>query len=242
MLDRQNCISQMDRAAMIFAVLLALVPTQIPISAEFARPFPPTSAAELVDEYVHQLESSYRDVKTLRAEFTQSYISGGRTRVESGTVYFARGGRMRWDYRVPENKIFLSDGKKLVLYDPAGKQLTRSPVKSSDDARVPFRLLLSRLSLRRVFGRIEFAHDAVKADLGDEILRALPKREDEAGYHEVFMEMSPAFDIRRLTIHFADQSTMEFTFNHIERNVQLSPAIFRFDPPPGTEVINQPGD
>jgi outer membrane lipoprotein-sorting protein len=32
---------------------------------------------------------------------------------------------------------------------------------------------------------------------------------------------------------------MEFTFDHIERNVALSPTLFRFAPPPGTEVIDQ---
>src|SRR5579863_8821654 len=73
------------------------------------------NAAAPVEEYVSRLETSYRDVKTLRAEFVQTYLGGGRTRVESGTVYFARGGKMRWEYREPEEKLFLSDGKKLML-------------------------------------------------------------------------------------------------------------------------------
>ena len=198
--------------------------------------------AEPVEQYVRRLESSYREVKTLRAEFVQTFISGARTRVESGAVYFARGGRMRWDYREPEDKMFLSDGKSLMLYVPAEKQLTRSPAKSSEDARVPFRLLLSRFNLRRVFGSIAFDESVVKPEPGDEVLRALPKHEDEDGYHEVFMELTPAFDMRRLLIHYADQSTMEFTFNRMQRNVQLDRALFQFIPPPGTEVINQAAD
>jgi outer membrane lipoprotein carrier protein len=146
---------------------------------------------------------------------------------------------MRWDYREPEEKIFLSDGKKLMLYVPAEKQLTRSPTKSSDDARVPFRLLLSHLNLRRVFGRIEFADPAFKREQGDEVLRALPKHENEDGYHEVFLELTPAFDIHRLVIRYADQSSMEFSFSRIERNVKLDPNLFRFSPPAGTEIIEQ---
>jgi len=197
------------------------------------------STAAPVEEYVSRLESSYRDVKTLRAEFVQTYLAGGRTRSESGTVYFARGGKMRWDYREPEEKLFLCDGKKLMFYVPAERQLTRSPVKSSDDARVPFRLLLSRLNLRRVFGRIEFADSATKPDPGDAVLRGLPKDASEDGFQEVIMELSPEFDFHRLVIRYSDQSSMEFTFTRIERNVQLDPALFKFSPPAGTEVIDQ---
>jgi len=117
-------------------------------------------STDSLEEYVGQFESSYHAVKTIRADFTQTYVSGGRTRVESGVVYFARGGLMRWDYERPQPKLFLSDGKTLMLYIPEEKQLTRSPLKASDDIRIPFRLLLSRLDLRRVFSRIEFAPDA----------------------------------------------------------------------------------
>ena len=52
-------------------------------------------STDLLEEYVGQFESSYRAVKTIRADFTQTYVSGGRTRVESGVVYFARGGLTR---------------------------------------------------------------------------------------------------------------------------------------------------
>jgi len=69
-------------------------------------------------------------VRTLRAEFTQTYVWGGKKRVESGTVYLVRGGSMRWEVRRPKEKLFLSDGKQLILYVPEEKQLTRSLVKT----------------------------------------------------------------------------------------------------------------
>jgi outer membrane lipoprotein carrier protein len=198
-------------------------------------------AAELpdIDHYVKALESSYHGVRTLRAQFTQTYQWGARTRVETGTVSFARGGLMRWDYREPSPKLFLATGKELILYIPAENQVTRSPVKSSEDIRVPFRLLLSRLNLRKVFSRIEFADDALDAQPGDRVLRATPKREEET-YSDVLMEVTPDLDIRRLVVSYTDRSRMEFVFDHIERNVALSPTLFRFTPPPGAEIIKQP--
>jgi len=196
-------------------------------------------STNLLEEYVGQFESSYHAVKTIRADFTQTYVSGGRIRVESGAVYFARGGLMRWDYERPQPKLFLSDGKTLMLYIPEEKQLTRSPLKASDDIRIPFRLLLSRLNLRRVFSRIEFAPDALEHQPADRILRAYPKQAYEGDYQQVLMVVSPQFDIRRLLVILPDQSTMEFSFDHIGRNVPLSRSLFRFIPPPGTEVIDQ---
>ena len=196
---------------------------------------PPAS----IDDYVRALESSYRDVRDLRAEFTQRHAWGNRTREESGTVYFARGGLMRWDYREPSPKLFLATSKMLILYVPAENQVTRSPLKSSEDVRVPFRLLLSRLNLRRVFSKIEFADGALEAQPGSRVLRAIPKRAEESGYSEVLMEITPSFDIRRLRVIYLDRSQMEFLFEHIERNAPLSPSLFSFTPPQGAEIIDQ---
>ncbi len=196
-------------------------------------------STDSLEEYVRQFESSYHGVQALRADFTQTYVSGGRTQIESGVVFFARGGLMRWDYQRPQPKLFISDGKTLMLYIPEEKQLTRSPLKASDDIRIPFRLLLSRLNLSRVFSRIEFAPDALDHQPAERVLRAYPKKGYEGDYHLVLMVISPQFDIRRLLVILPDQSTMEFSFDHIGRNVPFSRSLFRFIPPAGTEIIDQ---
>lgn len=195
--------------------------------------------ASSLDEFIKRFESSYRRVESLRAEFTQTYVVGGRKRVESGSVCFARGGLMRWDYRHPQEKVFLSDGKKLLLYIPEERQLTRTPIKASDDVRIPFRLLLSRLDLRRVFSRIEFADEAQDHDAGDRVLRAYPKRGYEEDYEEVLIELTAQFDVRRLWIVYPDHSTMEFKFDGLQRNAAVSRSLFQFVPPEGTDIIDQ---
>ena len=191
-----------------------------------------------VDAYVRQFEASYRDVRSLRANFTQTYFQGGRTRIESGVVVFARGGLMRWDYQRPSTKLFLSDGKRVWLYIPEEKQLTRSPVKSSEDIRVPFRLLLTRLNLRRVFARFEFVNEPGH-DAAGRAIRAFPKKEYTEDYQDVVMELDGRFDMRRLVVDLPDHSRMEFHFDHIDRNPPLSNSLFHFTPPPGTEIIDQ---
>jgi outer membrane lipoprotein carrier protein len=190
-------------------------------------------------QFVRELEESYHQVRSLKAQFTQTYHWGARTRTESGSVMFARGGRMRWDYRRPESKLFISNGKQVTLYVPAEKQATVSALKGSEDYRVPFRLLLSRLDLKKFFDKIEDAPQALPAADGDRVLRATPKHGDRSGIHQVLMQITPAFDIRRLVIVYSDHTRMEFTFQNIQRNVPWTPARFEFQPPQGTEVIVQ---
>lgn len=192
-----------------------------------------------LDAYVRQFENSYHDVRTLRAAFTQEYTAWNRTRVESGEVYLERGGKMRWDYQTPERKLFVSDGKDLLLYVPSEKQLTRSPLKSSDDVRVPLELLVSRLRVRRAFSKIEFDPAAVPSEPGNRVLRAYPKKGFEQEYRDVLVELTPGFDVRRLVVTYPDDTVMKFTFDRISRNVTLAPSLFEFAPPAGTEVIAQ---
>ena len=146
---------------------------------------------------------------------------------------------MRWDYHRPAEKLFLSDGKHALLYVPEEHQLTRTPIKSSEDFRVPFEFLLSRLNLRRVFARVAMADGVLEHDPADHVLRAYPKEEFGADYTDVLIELGPQFDVRRLVVNYSDQSQMDFRFDHIERNPPLSRSLFQFTPPSGTEIIDQ---
>jgi outer membrane lipoprotein carrier protein len=192
-----------------------------------------------IRQYVHQFEAHYRDVRTLQADFTQTSFAWGKSQTESGKVYLARGGKMRWIYEKPETKIFLSDGKQIFLYIPSEKQLTISSTRDIGDARVPLSLLVSHLELSRAFSRVEFADQALEAEPGDRVVRGYPLGKFKHDFRSVLIEISPRFDIRRLVVFYPDNSTMQFTFTHVEHNQPLAPSLFSFAPPPGTEVIHQ---
>ncbi len=190
--------------------------------------------------YIHRVEMSYRNVRTLHAAFTQVYSADGDRRVESGAVELERGGRMRWHYQSPQQKLFIADGKNLILYVPAERQMTRSREKTSGDVRVPLSLLLSRVKLGKVFSSIEFANRDLPHPVGNRILRALPKGGSQSGYSQVLIELDPELNIRRLVISYAEGGTMDFRFTHIVRNAPLPRSAFIFNPPAGTEIIDEP--
>jgi len=55
-----------------------------------------------------------------------------RTFTRSGTVWFQRPNRMRWDYQVPDKVHYVSDGEVLWSYDVEEAVAYRLPVKDSE--------------------------------------------------------------------------------------------------------------
>ncbi len=216
------------------AALLAFLP-----AAATARGASPSFSQLPLKGLVRKVERSYNGVRALRAHFVQTYISGGSRRTESGTVLFARGGRMRWDYLQPQPKLFLSDGKQVLLYLPSEGQLDRSSVKKSEDYRVPFRLLLTRLHLHKYFSKIEDGGKALPHPAEDRVLLGIPKGGARAGYRQVLMEFDPRLNLRRLVITYTDGSRMDFHFDHIKRNPPIPPGTFKFHAPAGTEIVQE---
>ena len=79
----------------IFIFLAKFLLFDAPARAEKDPPGSAKAVAQL-------LEDHYRHAQTLRAVFLERYSAGPReARTESGTVYFRRPGRMRWEYEAP---------------------------------------------------------------------------------------------------------------------------------------------
>src|ERR1700756_1204275 len=106
----------------------------------------PTAAALL-----HRFESAYRSSKTLQANFLETYFDGGKVvRSEAGVAYFARPGKMRWEYMSPEPNLYLVDGKWSWFYAPADHTVTRTRARQSSDSRTPLALLAGEMKISRI--------------------------------------------------------------------------------------------
>src|SRR5271166_6989583 len=97
------------------------------------------TAAPVAD--VHALadavDARYNHLHTLQADFTEIYSGNGIERTESGTLWLKKPGKMRWEYRSPTEKLFVSDGKDAWFYVPAERQVRKTLVKKLDDLRSP---------------------------------------------------------------------------------------------------------
>ncbi len=182
------------------------------------------------------VDHHYDSIRSLQANFTESYRGAGISRSESGTLVLKHPGRMRWDYQQPRPKLFLSDGKTAWFYVPGERQARRAPVKKLDDLRSPLRFLLGRTKLEKEFSGLSLARDVQPETPGDMVLRGIPKgMEDRVG--QVLLEITPASEIARIVIQETDGSSTEFRFSDQKENVEFPDSRFHFAPPPGVEVV-----
>src|ERR1700741_4568497 len=118
---------------------------------------------------VRALESRYAHTHTLRATFFERYSDGkGAAQSESGTVYFSRPGRMRWDYESPEKKLFLVDGTNVWFYVPADHTASRAKLSQSSDWRTPLALLAGKANISQLCRDVQIVDaSAAKGALKD---------------------------------------------------------------------------
>jgi len=118
--------------------------------------FVAASPARDVNTVRRALEARYQHARTLRASFFERYTDGnGGASAESGTVYFSRPGRMRWEYESPEQKLFIVDGTNVWFYVPADHTASRAKLKESSDWRTPLALLTGKADLSKLCRSIQ---------------------------------------------------------------------------------------
>jgi outer membrane lipoprotein carrier protein len=193
-------------------------------------PLPDAHAtAQAVDE-------RYNHLHTLQAEFTELYRGAGMERTESGTLWLKKPGKMRWEYRSPREKLFLSDGKDAWFYVPGDRQVRRTAVKKLDDLRSPLAFLLGKTKLEKELQGLSVAPDVPPLSEGDVVLRGVPRSLAER-VHQVLLEVSAEHLITRIVIEEADESVTEYRFTSQKEDVAVLDQRFQFVPPDGVEVI-----
>ena len=216
--------------SMRFSLPLTLVLLFVPQ----LRGFPP--AQQDTKTLAHAVDQHYDALKSLKCSFTEMYQAPGISRTESGTLWLKKPGRMRWEYREPREKLFMTDSHTAYFYVPGEKQARKTPIKNLDDLRSPIRYLLGKTKLEKEFNGLSLAPDVAPLHTGDVIIRGVPKgMEDRVS--EVVLEVSPAHQILRILIREVDGTTTDFQFSQIEENVPMQDSLFRFTPPPGVETI-----
>ncbi len=178
------------------------------------------------------VEERYNRAKTLQVVFEETYTVNGRSRkAESGDLYLRKPGRMRWDYKAPAGKLFLSDGKDVFLYTPSDNSAEKMKLKESDDMRAPLAFLLGKLEFEKEFQNFQIT----QSDGGSLKITANPKS-DRVPYREVDFFVTPEYKIRKLNITGQDSSVLTFVLSNEQVNPALDDKIFRFSLPAGATL------
>ena len=187
-------------------------------------------------EVAATLQGNYNTVRDFSADFTHQHTGGmlRRTLVEQGTLQVKKPGRMRWEYKSPEKKLFVSNGSRLYFYDPENNQVTISEVPRGDQPASAAQFLSGRGNLTR-----DFDVSFIEGGSADTYALKLEPRTEQNQYDwlEIVVDRT-TFRIRSLTAVEKQGGRSTFLFSRFKENIGLSDNTFEFDIPRGTEVIH----
>jgi outer membrane lipoprotein carrier protein len=64
--------------------------------------------AQDIRQLARAVDGHYNHLRSLESDFTEIYRGDGAERVESGTLWLKKPRKMRWEYRSPKKKLFIS--------------------------------------------------------------------------------------------------------------------------------------
>jgi outer membrane lipoprotein carrier protein len=196
----------------------------------------PGSAGDDLASALAGMQRRYAAVNTIHADFRQTYRAPGVDQIESGTMIMKKPGLMRWEYREPETKLFVADGRDTYLYTPADRQVLVQRFTLADLHSTPLRFLLGQGDIEGGFF-VSWEPDLKPMAAGSLLLRLTP-RAPETGYAHVTIECDArSFDVRRMVIHERSGNTSEFVFSNMQTNMKVDNRQFQFKIPKGVEVV-----
>ncbi len=195
-----------------------------------AQPMPPAP------EVAAALQKKYDHITDFTADFVHEAEGGllRKKQIESGTVRVKKPGKMRWDYKSPEPKLFLSDGHRIYLHVPADNQVIISPVPEQDQATTAVLFLVGKGNLTRDF-TVTYADGGGPDTYALRLQPKLPERDYD--WLQLVVDRR-TLQIRTLTAADSQGGRSTFQFSNFKENTGLSDKTFTFKIPRGADVTN----
>lgn len=182
---------------------------------------------------IDQLHRFLEGLRGMQADFEQSVTSSDQPKAlySRGTFYLQRPGLFRWDYLDPAGQFVIADGKRVWLYDADLNQVSHQNQEAALRG-TPALLLSDTGPLEKHFSLVNLG---LREDL--EWVELIPQTQEtevakvQAGFAGERLE--------RLEMLDTFGRTTRFRFSRIQRNPSLDQNLFRFTPPPGTDILER---
>jgi outer membrane lipoprotein carrier protein len=202
---------------------------------------PPAGGPQLppAAEVAAALQQKYDAIRDFTADFVHESEGGmlRKKQTERGVLQVKKPGMMRWDYKVPEPKVFVSDGRRIYLHIPADNQVIVSPVPDEDQATTAVLFLVGKGNLTRDFTVSYTSGCAADAYC----LRLDPKLPDrDYDWLQIVVDRR-TLQIRTLSAADAQGGRSTFQFSNFKENVGLPDKTFAFKIPRGADVTTNGG-
>jgi outer membrane lipoprotein carrier protein len=194
------------------------------------------------------VQSFYDQTKTLQAEFEQTRYTRLYDRYDraTGKVVFKKPGMMRWDYAQPNGQVFVSNGERLLIYQPPeeGEKHGQLIERALGEDQLPsaFSFLTGSGNLEKDFEVRLLEHDNEKFKDGY-VLQLIPRKLTPNYEQLVFYVRTLTNDgkragiVQRVLIIDSAGNRNRFDFSKIKFNRDVPDKRFSYRPPKGTEKV-----
>jgi len=194
--------------------------------------------APAAESVARTLQARYDAIRDFSADFVQTYRGGvlRQTVTERGRLIVKKPGKMRWEYRTPEEKLLVADGHKLYFYVPMDRQVHVSDVPDEDRAESGALFLAGKGNLVRDF---TIAYGEIEEATSNLTVLELTPRTPEPEYEWLLLGVEPGtLQIRMLVQPDAQGGRSTFTFSNVKENVGIADSVFAFTIPRGVDVVS----
>jgi len=195
---------------------------------------------ESVDFVLDNLQGRYTGMTGFSADFKQTFLSAetGTSLEESGSLMIKKGGFMRWEYKEPEEKLFICDGNDCYLYIVEEKIVQVISLKNIDARSTPMLFLAGKGDLKKDF-ESELLNEKYPtgSDPGFYRVKMKPKGEQEQFDYMIAMVDKNKFFITRILVVDLLGNQTDYLFDSIKEINTLPDSKFKFTPPKGVEIV-----
>jgi outer membrane lipoprotein carrier protein len=188
-----------------------------------------------------EIQKRYENTNDFEASFLQEYIGKVMMRPQKGEgkVYFKKKGMMRWDYRIPNQKL-ISDGFTLWYYQVDENQVFISDISKIIKEKTPLAFLAGEGDLSRDFKLLNF-NESTNPKEENFILELVPK-EPHAGLAKLTLTVDKkTYYVVQTDVFDGLGNVTRTRFIDIKTNLSPPDSFFHFTIPPGAEVLKFQG-
>lgn len=195
------------------------------------------SGKPTASQILEEVQKFYESTEDYQANFKQVYKNKlyNEMKKSSGKVYIKRPGKMRWEYKKPNVKLFVSDGKTLWVYEAEANQVYKQDLKSSElPTAVSF--LMGEGDLKKDF-KYKLVDNEKATKKGLLVIELVPKKATTQYKKLLFMVGDETYRVKRTIIVDHTGNTNSMRFEKVKTNQGVGSKKFKFKMPKGATLV-----
>jgi outer membrane lipoprotein carrier protein len=200
----------------------------------------PTAAAPGFEQVLAGMDTYFKKLSSLEAKFTQVVEVPALEKSERfhGRLFFQKPEFLRLEYSRPEGQLLVADGRWYWFFIPQPDilQAMRAPMDEDEGAAAP-RYILGGNMYERFTGNL--LGEEVRAGHQCYVLELFPLKPNRY-YISLKAWIDKATFATRAVLYRDSGGTLNsFEFSEVVENGSIPPQKFIFDPPPGTQILDE---